>query len=167
VSNSTVSIIKKIAGICLSKKIIIAVAESCTGGMLASALTSIPGSSRWFDCGIVSYSNSSKTALLGVNPALITNYGAVSEQVALQMSLSKSFATNIEHKLVIAITGIAGPEGGTDSKPVGTVCFACIAQNYQHVETKIFYNAKLNRSSIRRQAVLHALNMLVLALDNL
>ncbi len=145
-------------------------AESCTGGKLAAALTSIPGASKWFDSGIVSYSNEAKINLLGVQAGSINKYGAVSEQVAFEMATSTSFKSNY-NKLVVAITGIAGPHGGTAAKPIGTVCFACVAYNYQKLETALFNNpfnnAKLNRNTIRSRAVLHALNMLLSALNNI
>ncbi len=100
----------------------VTVAESCTGGLLAGAITSVAGSSDWFDVGYVTYSNAAKTALLGVPDALLASHGAVSEETARAMAagaLAKSGAD-----IAAAVTGIAGPSGGTPEKPVGTVCFA-------------------------------------------
>ena len=100
----------------------VTVAESCTGGLLAGAITSVAGSSDWFDVGYVTYSNAAKTALLGVPGALLASHGAVSEETARAMAagaLAKSGAD-----IAAAVTGIAGPSGGTPEKPVGTVCFA-------------------------------------------
>ena len=99
-----------------------ATAESCTGGLVAGAITAIAGSSAWFDRGFVTYTNEAKSELLGVPAALIAREGAVSEVVARAMAdgaLARSRAD-----LVVAVTGIAGPGGGSVAKPVGTVCFA-------------------------------------------
>jgi nicotinamide-nucleotide amidase len=100
----------------------VATAESCTGGLLAGAITSIAGSSEWFDRGFVTYSNDAKTELLGVARTLIEAYGAVSEPVAAAMAAGALAQSRAD--LAVAITGIAGPGGGTPAKPVGTVCFA-------------------------------------------
>ena len=97
-------------------------AESCTGGLVAGAITSIAGSSDWFDRGFVTYSNGAKTELLGVARALIEARGAVSEPVAAAMAAGALAHSRAD--LAVAITGIAGPGGGTPAKPVGTVCFA-------------------------------------------
>ncbi|MDO9105691.1 MAG: CinA family protein [Methylovulum sp.] len=101
---------------------IIATAESCTGGWIAEVITEIPGSSAWFDCGFVSYSNAAKVQMLGVNPKTLAQYGAVSAETAIEMvtgALAHSAAT-----LAVAVTGTAGPDGGTTEKPVGTVFIA-------------------------------------------
>lgn len=97
-------------------------AESCTGGMIASALTSVPGSSAWFGYGFVTYSNEAKQRLLSVPESTLTTYGAVSAETALAMAQGALTATSAQWS--IAVTGIAGPEGGSESKPVGTVWFA-------------------------------------------
>lgn len=102
-----------------------ATAESCTGGMMAARCTDLPGSSRWFERGFVTYSNAAKTELLGVNPELIVAEGAVSEAVARAMALGAVYRTPA--RVSVAVTGIAGPDGGSATKPVGTVWFAwCI-----------------------------------------
>ncbi len=164
-SNSLSYILKQIASICLAKKVYIAVAESCTGGLLAASLTKNAGSSKWFACGVVTYSNQSKIKLLGVNERKIFDNGAVSEEVAFEMATSKALKQHKVSTLSIAITGIAGPTGGSVVKPVGTVCFACVADNYCKVETKLFSDIGNSRSKIRRAAVLHALDMLLQALQ--
>lgn len=97
-------------------------AESCTGGLVAAACTSVAGSSRWFDRGVVTYSNESKQELLGVAVETLTIYGAVSEPVAKEMALGA--LANHHQRVAASITGIAGPDGGSELKPVGTVCFA-------------------------------------------
>ena len=100
----------------------IATAESCTGGGIAAACTDLAGSSDWFEGGIVSYSNHAKTTLLGVDPALITQHGAVSEPVARAMAAA--VLARLPAQLVVAVTGVAGPGGGSADKPVGTVWLA-------------------------------------------
>jgi nicotinamide-nucleotide amidase len=135
-------------------------AESCTGGGLAFWLTSAPGSSAWFERGFVTYSNASKEELLGVKPSTLENWGAVSEETAREMAegaLSKSLAT-----LSLAITGIAGPEGDSPEKPVGTVWFAWKLRNAE-TQAKAFFLSG-NRTEIREQAIQHAVELLFSAL---
>lgn len=127
----------------------LAVAESCTGGLIAARLTDIPGASAWFDWGVVTYANRAKVALLGVDPRLIEQHGAVSEEVALAMvtGLQRSAAV----AWGVAVTGIAGPAGGTPAKPVGTVWLAWIGPNGP-AEAEPFHFGG-DRSAIRRQSV--------------
>ncbi|MEO6298718.1 MAG: CinA family protein [Paracoccaceae bacterium] len=140
--------------------ITIATAESCTGGMVAAALTDIAGSSDVFDRGFVTYSNAAKVAMLGVNPQTLTEFGAVSEQVAVEMAegaMKHSTAT-----LTVSITGIAGP-GGSEFKPEGRVCFAIARIHHPtHVETVEF--GALGRAKVRKAARDHALALLLAAL---
>ena len=138
----------------------IAAAESCTGGMVAVALTDLPGSSDVFDRGFVTYSNAAKIAMLGVLPATLDQFGAVSEQVALEMAtgaLRHSSAT-----LAVAITGIAGP-GGSDVKPEGRVCFAIAGHNRPARAETVEFGA-LGRAAVRIAARDHALHLLARAL---
>lgn len=138
-------------------------AESCTGGLVAAALTSLAGSSAWFDRGWVTYSNHAKTIELGVDKDLIIIQGAVSEPVALAMAQGARISAEADYAL--SVTGIAGPDGGTPEKPVGTVCFAWSCSERAHAETQYFSG---NRESIRKQAVAFALGGLIaLLLDNL
>ncbi len=138
----------KVAGLSL------ATAESCTGGWIAQVLTSIPGSSRWFERGFVTYSNLSKRELLGVRTAVLARCGAVSEQTARAMA--EGALAHSHADLALAVTGIAGPEGGTPEKPVGTVCFAwAMRQRDTHSLTRHFTG---DRDEIRRQSVLAAID---------
>ena len=144
----------------VNKAQLVTTAESCTGGMVAAAITDIAGSSAVFDRGFVTYSNTAKTEMLGVPPKLIAAHGAVSEAVAkamAQVALKQSAAT-----LAISITGIAGPCGGTETKPVGLVHFACATKRGKEWhEKKIFAG---DRAAIRLAALDHALQMLGKAL---
>jgi nicotinamide-nucleotide amidase len=137
---------------------VIATAESCTGGMVAAAITDVAGSSHAFDRGFVTYSNGAKTAMLDVSPALIEAHGAVSEEVARAMAqgaLARSDAT-----LAVSVTGIAGP-GGSAHKPEGRVCFALAGASRDIVETVDF--GALGRDRVRKAARDHALRMLLAA----
>jgi len=131
-------------------------AESCTGGWVAQAVTSIAGSSDWFERGYVTYSNAAKREALGVPKNTLERYGAVSEPTARAMAqgaLKKSRAS-----VAVAITGIAGPGGGAPGKPVGTVCFAWAQGRKIRSETRRFTGG---RSRVRRQSVMHALRGVV------
>lgn len=137
----------------------IATAESCTGGMVAVALTDIPGSSDVFDRGFVTYSNAAKTDMLGVRPGTLAAHGAVSEAVAAEMAagaLARSAAT-----LAVSITGIAGP-GGSEFKPEGRVCFGLAGPAGVSTETRNF--GAPGRAGVRRRARDHALGLLARAL---
>ncbi len=130
----------------------VATAESCTGGWIAKTLTDIPGSSEWFEYGFVSYSNKAKTDLLSVDPALIEKHGAVSEAVAVAMAFGATERSGAE--FAVAVTGIAGPDGGTADKPVGTVWFAWRCGDSTTTQCKVFEG---DRDTVRRQTVTHAL----------
>ncbi len=131
--------------------------ESCTGGGIAQAMTDVPGSSRWFECGWVSYSNAAKTAMLGVPADLIERHGAVSEAVA--RALVEGGLAHSRADLAVSVTGIAGPGGGTPEKPVGTVCFGWQRRGQEpRVETRHFDG---ERHDVRLQSMLHALGDLL------
>ncbi len=139
----------------------LAVAESCTGGLLAASLTDLAGSSQWFERGFVTYSNAAKTACLQVSPSLIESEGAVSEAVARDMVSGAQISSGVT--AAISITGIAGPSGGTPEKPVGTVCFGWAMKKSDannHITTTTAYFLG-NRQSIRQQAVVFALRGLL------
>jgi nicotinamide-nucleotide amidase len=145
---------------------VLATAESCTGGWVSQAVTTVAGSSDWFDRGFVAYSNEAKRDLLGVSAETLARFGAVSEDAAREMArgaLERSRA-----QVAVAITGIAGPSGGTPAKPVGTVCLAwaerpgAAAAIGIRSETRHFTG---DRESVRRQSVIRALQGLVELLD--
>lgn len=134
----------------------LASAESCTGGLIAAACTELAGSSDWFERGFVSYSNAAKTELLGVPTELIVAHGAVSEPVARAMAegaLARSAA-----RISVAVTGIAGPGGGSVDKPVGTVWFGWCVAGTTHSERQVFDG---DRAAVRSQTVCRALNGLL------
>jgi nicotinamide-nucleotide amidase len=126
----------------------LALAESCTGGMVAEAITSVAGSSAWFDRGFVTYSNQAKIDMLGVRAVTLQKFGAVSEEVAAEMALG--CLKNSQAQIAGSITGIAGPDGGTANKPVGTVWLAWATDDSQ-IKTKV-YLFEGNRQQIRQQA---------------
>jgi nicotinamide-nucleotide amidase len=130
----------------------LATAESCTGGMIAAACTDLAGSSGWFDRGFVTYSNEAKAEMLGVNANLIQRCGAVSQEVAQAMARGALEHSNAQ--LAVAVTGIAGPTGGSDAKPVGTVWFAWASPTQLHSECRRFPG---DRAQIRLATVQHAL----------
>lgn len=127
-------------------------AESCTGGMIAAACTDLAGSSDWFERGFVTYSNESKTELLGVESALIAQHGAVSEAVVRAMA--QGALTHSHAQVAVAVTGIAGPTGGSDAKPVGTVWFGWATAQGVTSEVQCFEG---DRAAVRAATVLHAL----------
>ncbi len=130
-----------------------ATAESCTGGLVAGAITDVAGSSDWFDRGFVTYSNEAKTELLGVAAETLARYGAVSEATAQAMVEGALAASRAN--LAVAVTGIAGPGGGSTGKPVGTVCFAWMRRGETAITvTRLFTG---DRRAVRRAAVAEAL----------
>jgi len=146
----------------LARRWRVATAESCTGGLVAGAITAIAGSSDWFDRGFVTYSNESKHELLGVAEAVLREHGAVSEPTAIAMAegaLMRSAAA-----LSVAITGIAGPGGGTASKPVGMVCFAWAERGGATTSTTHFVDG--DRTEVRHASVAIALRGLLDRADN-
>lgn len=135
----------------------IAIAESCTGGWIAQTLTSVAGSSTWFDCAFITYSNHSKTNLLQVEPGTLAMYGAVSSEVILEM-LSGALNTSCSD-VAMAVSGIAGPTGGTEDKPVGTVYIGWLVKHQKAVIERLFFTG--NREQIRRQTVQYALEQAI------
>ena len=145
----------RVADLLLQKGWTMATAESCTGGLIAAACTDLGGSSTWFERGFVSYSNAAKTELLGVAAALIQQHGAVSQPVAEAMALGACARAGVPAAL--AVTGVAGPTGGSADKPVGTVWFGwCVAGQTEAQRCRF----DGDRSAVRAQATLHALREL-------
>jgi len=137
----------------------IAVAESCTGGLVAAALTEIPGSSAVLDRGFVTYSNGAKQELLGVSDDIIDAFGAVS--IACVYAMAQGALARSEADVAVAISGIAGPEGGTHNKPVGTVVFARAVRGADKPDAELKHFDEQDRSGVRRQATLCALELLL------
>ena len=149
---------QKVVKLLTKKKLKISFAESCTGGLLSSSITSISGSSKVFTLGLVTYSNQSKISILKVGKNIIKKYGAVSYEACLSMvkNLSRISKTNIS----VSITGIAGPKGGTKKKPIGLVFIGIKKSNKTLVRKYLFKNKK--RTSIQRAAVNKALNLILI-----
>ncbi|MBT8525867.1 CinA family protein [Polynucleobacter paneuropaeus] len=154
--NSSSTLAKALSLVLIQKSWKIALAESCTGGLVCATLTELPGSSDWFERGYVTYSNVAKAECLGVAPETIDSFGAVSEQVAKAMAegAQRNAAVNVG----VAITGIAGPTGGSLQKPVGTVCFAWSVAESTICKTQLFSG---DRQAIREQACAYALSELL------
>lgn len=154
--------VAELLDISVKYRVMIACAESCTGGMLAAALTDLPGSSAMFDRGFITYTNAAKQDLLGVQAATLEAHGAVSEEVAAEMArgaLARSAAG-----LAISITGIAGP-GGSEFKPEGRVCFGLAHADHVTTQTQEF--GAVGRDTVRRAARDHALDLLCQALRDI
>ncbi|QNA90541.1 CinA family protein [Massilia sp. Dwa41.01b] len=155
-SNELIELATKVGAALQAKRLILATAESCTGGGVSQAVTEIPGSTGWFECGFVTYSNASKSEMLDVPAALIAQCGSVSEEVAGAMAagaLSNSVAD-----VAVSTTGIAGPTGAVPGKPVGTVCFGWARGETVYTERPVFAG---DRQSVREQTVMHALRGLL------
>jgi nicotinamide-nucleotide amidase len=152
---------ERVGVVCLQHQITIATAESCTGGWAAQVITHTAGSSAWFERGFVTYANAAKTAMLGVHMDTIEKFGAVSVETAGEMA--RGALENSNALISLAITGIAGPTGGSPDKPVGTVCFGWCLRRKELItapscQRRLFAG---NREAIRRQSVIYALNGLI------
>ncbi|MBG2705795.1 nicotinamide-nucleotide amidase [Klebsiella oxytoca] len=131
-------------------------AESCTGGWVAKTLTDIAGSSAWFERGFVTYSNEAKSQMIGVSEATLLDHGAVSEPVVVEMAIGALRAARADY--AISVSGIAGPDGGSAEKPVGTVWFGVASASGQGVTQRECFAG--DREAVRRQATAYALNLL-------
>ena len=146
----------------LGQHLTIATAESCTAGGIAYAITQTPGSSQWFDRSFITYSNASKQQMLGVSTAYLRDFGAVSEPVARAMALGA--LTQSQAQITVAVTGVAGPDGGTPEKPVGTVCFAwAIKRDPSSAPWVRTATRRLSgdRAAMRTQSIIEALEGLI------
>ena len=143
----------QVGAVLVQRGLMLASAESCTGGWLGQTMTSVAGSSTWYERGFITYTNISKSEMLGVSDATLAQYGAVSEQTAKEMALGTLARSHAQ--IAVSITGIAGPGGGTAEKPVGMVCFAwAMKDGLARSETRHFTG---DREAIRRQSVVVAL----------
>jgi nicotinamide-nucleotide amidase len=144
---------KRVGEALLAKQQKVVTAESCTGGWIAKCITDVAGSSEWFDCGFVTYTNEAKQQVLNVPEQVLADYGAVSEQVVKEMVLGALEASNAT--IAVSISGIAGPDGGSDGKPVGMVWLAWQTKDEEAVAG--LFKFKGDREEVRRQAVIVAL----------
>jgi len=151
-SDSTRALCERLAEALQARGWLLATAESCTGGLIAAACTDLSGSSNWFERGYVAYSNAAKTEALGVDPALVAQHGAVSEVVARAMAFGA--VRHSQAQVGIAVTGIAGPTGGSKDKPVGTVWFGFQVDGRLSSEMLCLPG---DRAAVREQTVQHAL----------
>lgn len=157
IESSAVALAVEIGKILVMSSHSVTVVESCTGGGLGYAITSVPGSSAWFEQGFVTYSNAAKTQLVGVDQKLLDQHGAVSEQVAQAMAIGGLASAGSTYAM--SITGIAGPEGGTKEKPIGTVCFGWAGpENIADTQTLNFTG---DRAAIRSKSIVHSLERLL------
>jgi nicotinamide-nucleotide amidase len=151
----------RVAASLLGRGIKVAIAESCTGGYVTKLLTDVPGSSRWFDAGFITYSNAAKQRQLGVSAETLAEHGAVSEQTVLEMAVGALVAS--QARLSVAITGVAGPDGGTPQRPVGDVWFARTTrlENDSVGGAAVHRRFSGDRDAIRRHSAAFALEMLL------
>jgi nicotinamide-nucleotide amidase len=152
----TLALVEQLAALLLQKGLHLATAESCTGGLIAGACTDLAGSSNWFERGFITYSNDAKTEMLGVDAALIKRRGAVSEQVAHAMA--QGALAHSRAQVAVAVTGVAGPTGGSRAKPVGTVWFGFAVPGQLVTEKK---HLDGDRAAVRAATVRHALIRLI------
>jgi len=152
------TVAEKLVELLKAQNLTCATAESCTGGGVGSAITAVPGSSAVFAGGVISYSNDVKREVLGVKAETLASAGAVSPETAAQMA--EGVRTLLKTDLAVSLTGIAGPDGGSDEKPVGLVWFGLATKDGVRTEKVLFAG---DRARVREQAVVHALGMLTIA----
>ena len=152
----TAQLVAHLAERLMARGWMMATAESCTGGLIAATCTDLAGSSQWFERGFVTYSNEAKAQMLSVNPALIDAHGAVSEIVARAMA--HGAVRHSRARVAVAVTGVAGPSGGSPAKPVGTVWFGFMVDGRLASETRRFEG---DRAQVRAATVTHALHRLI------
>ena len=160
--NSIPELVQQLADKLLAKKLIISTAESCTGGWISQSLTALAGSSVWFDTGFVTYSNEAKQRLLAVPAAIFDSDGAGAVSEATVLAMTTGAIQNSRANLAVAVSGIAGPDGGTEEKPVGTVW---IAWQWESKSLARCFHFSGDRESVRRATVLAALDGCLLLVD--
>jgi len=162
-------LVEQLAQALLDRQLVMATAESCTGGAIAYFLTNLAGSSQWFDRAYVTYSNQAKQDMLGVSASSLSEHGAVSEQVVEEMARG---ALTPDVGLSVAVSGIAGPSGGSETKPVGTVCFAWAYRgNGAHSDSELVLQCETchfngDRQTVRLSSLQHALQGLLKIIDS-
>ncbi len=147
----------ELVNLLIKKKMHISFAESCTGGLAAATIINVANASKVIDMSVITYANDAKVKLVGVNEQTITNFGVVSEEVALEMA--RGVANLAKCEIGVGISGIAGPSGGTDKKPVGMVCFGIYYLNKEYSFTKLF--GEIGRNLVRTKSVDFILNKLI------
>ena len=157
-SSDARGVARSLLDLCRSRRLMIATAESCTGGLVSGALTDVPGSSDVIDRAFVTYSNDAKRVMLGVDATTLATFGAVSKETATQMAVGALERADVD--LTVAITGIAGPGGATAGKPVGLVHFAAAARDGRIIHRECRFGA-IGRTAVRQRAVVEALKMLM------
>ena len=159
-NQNSLHLVTQLATVVLEKQLKVCTAESCTGGLIAKSLTDLAGSSDWFECGFVTYSNQSKIEMIDVPESVIKEYGAVSEAVANAMA--SGALRNSAADLSMAVTGVAGPAGGSTDKPVGTVWIAVASEN-QLIAKKYLFGG--DREAIRNATMISAIEMMLQLLE--
>nr|CAA6826202.1 MAG: Damage-inducible protein CinA [uncultured Thiotrichaceae bacterium] len=149
-------LVHSIADLLEAAELRLSAAESCTGGWISTLCTDLPGSSGWFECGFVTYSNESKQEMLEVSDLTLDTYGAVSEEIAAEMV--RGAIANSRADVAVSVTGIAGPGGATEDKPVGMVCFGWLVPALGVKTSTMYFDG--DRKSVRRQSVEHSLQVL-------
>ena len=157
-SSDISTLARSLLDLCRSRKLMVATAESCTGGMVAATITDHPGASAVLDRSFITYSNEAKRAMLGVSASVLTNFGAVSKETAIEMAVGALEKADVD--IAVSITGIAGPGGATPGKPVGLVHFAAAARDGRITHREIRFGA-IGRGNVRERSVAEALKLLL------
>ena len=152
-----IDLVNELAQRALARQQLLATAESCTGGLISASFTEVAGSSAWFDRGFVTYSNSAKSAMLGVPEQTLQACGAVSEDTVIAMA--EGAVARSDASLAVSVSGVAGPDGGSVEKPVGTVWIGCAGNSLQSVAEGHLFNG--DRASVRHQTVIEAIKLLI------
>lgn len=161
-TSDTIALTQTLAGLAVSRKRVLATAESCTGGLIAAAFTELSGSSDWFDRGFITYSNEAKQQMLGVSEQVLSLHGAVSERTVIAMAQGAVAAS--EANIAVSVSGVAGPSGGSDAKPVGTVWIGCAGDGFASIAQHHLFAG--NRQDVRRQTVDHAVRLLISCIES-